>query len=92
MLKAEREVDQNTSNTNILLMEKARKELGDTLRMEEIFWRQKANIKRAMGGERNTKFYHFVSKSKAVRNKVVGIYYETGQWIEEEKEIAENVV
>ena len=36
-------------------------------------------------GDLNTKFYHGLSKQRRVRNRIVGLHVETGNWITEEK-------
>ena len=36
-------------------------------------------------GDLNTKFYHALTKQRRVRNRIVGLHDETGNWITEEK-------
>ena len=45
MSREEREVENGSSKDKLLSLEKAKKELDETLRLEEIFWKQNANMK-----------------------------------------------
>ena len=35
-------------------------------------------------GDLNTKFYHALTKQRRIRNKIVGLYNEAGNWVTEE--------
>ena len=59
--------------------------MNDALKMEEIFWRQKANIKWFMEGGRNTKLYHAIAKSKSARSRLSRIQNSDGHWLADEK-------
>ena len=43
-------------------------------------------------GDLNTKFYHALTKQRQIRNRIVGLHDETGNWITEENGVEKVVV
>nr|XP_027082374.1 uncharacterized protein LOC113704698 [Coffea arabica] len=62
------------------------------LRVEEVFWKQKARVRWLQEGDRNTKFFHSVVKHRTVRSIVHKIRNDRGEWIESEAEIGAEAV
>ena len=48
----------------------ALKELSDALKAEEMFWKQKSRVFWLREGDRNTIFFHALTKQRRVRNKI----------------------
>ena len=74
-------MDNNRSQEEIL--EVSRK-LQDAYKDEEEYWHQKSRNMWHSSGDLNTKFYHALTKQRRVRNKIVGLHDEMGNWITEE--------
>ena len=74
-------MDNNRSQEEIL--EVSRK-LHDAYKDEEEYWHQKSMNMWHSSGDLNTKFYHALTKQRRVRNKIVGLHDEMGNWITEE--------
>ncbi|OMO83067.1 hypothetical protein COLO4_22714 [Corchorus olitorius] len=65
----------------------ARKELQDVLEQEQLMWYQKSRANWFVHGERNTKFYHTVTKRRRARNRITSIQGKNGQVLETTEEI-----
>ncbi|KAL6536656.1 hypothetical protein OROMI_026237 [Orobanche minor] len=61
---AEKDFDLDPSTSNRSYLNKMNANLTLTLSMEEDFWKQKANMKWMLEGERNSKFFHNLVKKK----------------------------
>ena len=48
----------------------ARKELNEALKLEQFFWKQRANLKWFEEEDRNTRFFHTMAKHKSQRNVI----------------------
>ena len=80
----EAQMDNNRSQEEIL--EVSRK-LQDAYKDEEEYWHQKSRNMWHSSGDLNTKFYHALTKQRRVRNKIVGLRDEMGNWITEENRV-----
>ncbi|XP_028784473.1 uncharacterized protein LOC114740485 [Neltuma alba] len=77
------------------ILDEARREEADSLlklieeawEREEKYWWQRSRINWLSAGDRNTKFFHSCTIQRRVRNKVVKLKGEDGEWLEEEKDI-----
>ena len=76
------QMDNNRSQEEII--EVSRK-LQEAYKDEEEYCHQKSRNMWYSSGDLNTKFYHALTKQRRVRNKIVGLHDETGNWITDEK-------
>ena len=63
------------------------RKLQEAYKDEEEYWHQKNRNMWHSSGDLNTKFYHALTKQPRVRNKIVGLHDDLGNWITEENEI-----
>lgn len=77
-------MDNNISQEDIL---EVSKKLQEAYKDEEEYWHQKSWNMWYSSGDLNTKFYHALTKQRRVRNKIVGLHDEMGNWITEENGI-----
>ena len=63
----------------------ALKELSDALKAEEIFWKQKSRVFWLREGDKNTKFFHYLTKQRRARNKITQLLDENGNIVEDEE-------
>ncbi|XP_048608917.1 uncharacterized protein LOC106394319 [Brassica napus] len=63
----------------------ALKELSHALKAEEMFWKQKSRVFWLREGDRNTKFFHALTKQRRARNKITQLLDENGNIIEDEE-------
>ncbi|XP_056855051.1 uncharacterized protein LOC130504459 [Raphanus sativus] len=61
------------------------KELSDALKAEEMFWKQKSRVFWLREGDRNTKFFHALTKQRRARNKITQLLDENGNIVEDEE-------
>ncbi|XP_022564339.1 uncharacterized protein LOC111208947 [Brassica napus] len=81
--KALEEVQSDNNRTQEEILEVSRK-LQEAYKDEEEYWHQKSRNTWYSCGDLNTKFYHALTKQRRVRNRIVGLHDETGNWITEE--------
>ncbi|XP_048596178.1 uncharacterized protein LOC125594561 [Brassica napus] len=63
----------------------ALKELSDALKAEEMFWKQKSRVFWLREGDRNTKFFHALTKQRRARNKITQLLDENENIVEDEE-------
>ena len=56
-----------------------RKELSDEYYNEELFWMQKSRLNWLRSGDRNTKFFHAVTKSRRAQNRIKSLFDDDGR-------------
>ena len=61
--------------------------LQEAYKDEEEYWHQKSRNMWHSSGDLNTKFYHTLTKHRRIRNKIVGLHDEMGNWITEDNGI-----
>ncbi|XP_048613115.1 uncharacterized protein LOC125587045 [Brassica napus] len=76
------QMDNNRSQEDIL--EVSRK-LQEAYRDEEDYWFQKSRNMWYSSGDRNTKFYHALTRQRRVRNRIVGLHDADGNWITDDE-------
>jgi len=68
------QIDTSGHSDSLLEQQKlAQINLESALQKEECFWREKANVKWHLEGDRNTNFFHRTAKIKAKTNKITSI-------------------
>ncbi|OMO80258.1 Endonuclease/exonuclease/phosphatase [Corchorus olitorius] len=71
-----------------MVKEKELRQVFETiLEQEQLFWMQKSRFDWIIRGERNTKFFHTMTKKRRRKNKIFKIKKEGGDFTEDEKEI-----
>lgn len=64
----------------LMLEEKLRTELNETLHQEEVLWMQKSIINWLRLGEKNIRFFHTTTLVRRRRNHIGSLRDEHGQW------------
>ncbi|OMO74062.1 hypothetical protein COLO4_26732 [Corchorus olitorius] len=81
-------VQQNIQDADLRDEELAlKKELENVLEQEHILWMQKSRANWIIKGERNTKYFHTVTKKRIARNRIFSIKGNCGQVIEDPTDI-----
>ena len=84
--KALEEIQNGFSKSNEEVLEVSRK-LQEAYRDEEQYWEQKSRTTWHTCGDRNTKFYHALTKQRRIQNKIIGLYNEDDNWVNSESEV-----
>ncbi|XP_048613347.1 uncharacterized protein LOC125587196 [Brassica napus] len=63
----------------------ALKELSDSLKAKEMFWKQKSRVFWLREGDKNTKFFHALTKQRRARNKITQLLDANGNIVEDEE-------
>ena len=84
--KALEEIQCDNTKTYEEVLEVSRK-LKEAYRDEEWFWEQKSRTMWHAKGDRNTKFYHALTKQRQIQKKIVGLYNGDGNWVTSEAEV-----
>ncbi|XP_033133908.1 uncharacterized protein LOC117127485 [Brassica rapa] len=61
------------------------KELSDALKAEEMFWKQKSRVFWLRERDKNTKFFHALTKQRRARNKITLLLDINGNLVEDEE-------
>ena len=77
------DVQTDNNRTQEDIREISRK-LQEAYKDEEEHWHQKSRNMWYSSGDLNTKFYHALTKQRRIRNKIVGLHDEAGNWITDE--------
>ena len=74
-------IDEATKSITINseMLSSLRSELNDEYHSEEIFWMQKSRLQWLRSGDRNTKFFHAVTKNRRAQNKILSLVNNEGQ-------------
>ncbi|XP_056862248.1 uncharacterized protein LOC108858352 [Raphanus sativus] len=84
--KALEEVQNDMSKSEEEVIEVSRK-LKEAYRDEELYWEQKSRTAWHVYGDRNTNFYHALTKQRRIQNRITGLYNENEVWTNSEIEI-----
>ncbi|CAL1400647.1 unnamed protein product [Linum trigynum] len=52
---------------------------------EEVYWQQKSRVHWLKKGDKNTSYFHTVTRTRRKRNFVAGLRDENGEWVTDEK-------
>src|SRR5690606_7847541 len=63
----------------------ALKEQSEAVRAEEMLWKQKSRVFWLREGDRNTKYFHALTKQRRAKNKITQLIDENGAVIEDEE-------
>ena len=77
------EVQTGNNRSQEDILEVSRK-LQEAYKDEEEYWHQKSRNMWYSSGDLNTKFYHVLTKQRRVRNKIVRLHDDVGNWITDE--------
>ncbi|OMO88584.1 Endonuclease/exonuclease/phosphatase [Corchorus olitorius] len=69
-----------------------KKEWEEVLDQEQTMWMQKSRANWIVQGDRNTKFYHTMTKRRRARNRIMTIRSRAGRELEDPKEIEEEFI
>ncbi|XP_024010299.1 uncharacterized protein LOC112085326 [Eutrema salsugineum] len=81
-LKNQLDLAQDDENTTLEEIEEIRRKLCVALREEEMFWQQKSREKWHKDGDKNTKFFHALTKQRRARNRIVALKDSNGHLVE----------
>ena len=84
--KALEDIQCDNTKTYEEVLEVSRK-LKEAYRDEELYWEQKSRTTWHAKGDRNTKFYHALTKQRRIQNKIVGLHNSGGNWVTSESEV-----
>jgi len=62
-------------------------QLCDAYREEEIFWKPKSRELLFKLGDKNTKYFHAITKQRRAKNKIIGLLNQDGLWVDKEVDI-----
>ncbi|KAL0340345.1 UNVERIFIED_CONTAM: hypothetical protein Sradi_4551300 [Sesamum radiatum] len=74
--EADEAYDQDPCDRTLVERNRCSAELVRALAQEETFWRQKAGIRWAKDGERNTRYFHSLVQKRRFRGTIFGIQHE----------------
>lgn len=80
---------------NMELQKKERNELNiyaDLLSAEETYYKEKARVKWLKDGDKNSKFFQRKVKSHQVKNCILRVQKDNGEWIEGDEEVKTEIV
>ncbi|XP_024008064.1 uncharacterized protein LOC112084035 [Eutrema salsugineum] len=81
-LKNQLDLAQDDDNTTLEEIEDIRRKLCAALREEEMLWQQKSREKWHKNGDKNTKFFHALTKQRRARNRIVSLKDSNGHLVE----------
>lgn len=63
------------------------RKLKEAYRDEELYWEQKSRNTWHIYEDRNTEFYHALTKQRRIQNRIIGLYNDEGVWKNAENDI-----
>ena len=84
--RALEEIQNDFTKFNEEVLEVSRK-LQEAYRDEEQYWEQKSRTNWHVLGDRNTKFYHTLTKQRRIQNRIIGLHNEEGNWVNSEQDV-----
>lgn len=84
--------DQSPTEENKMALCNAQKTLNDKLEIEELFWRQKTNVKWLVEGDHNTKFFHQTVTQRKQKLHLHRIKNKEGIWLENIEDIKNEAI
>lgn len=82
-------IDAETHNTCYTpsILSQLRKELSEEYYNEEIFWKQKSRLNWLKAGNKNTRFFHAITKKRRAQNQILSLVDAEGKTSYEEKDL-----
>ncbi|XP_060183051.1 uncharacterized protein LOC132613005 [Lycium barbarum] len=84
--------EENPSEENRMVMQRAQAELKMYLHYEEEFWRQKARMDCFSEGDKNTRYFYSLVKGRTKRIQIRRIKDDAGNWLEDVDSVAAQAV
>ncbi|XP_060170566.1 uncharacterized protein LOC132601498 [Lycium barbarum] len=84
--------EQNPSQVNRMVLQKAQAETKRYLNYEEEYWRQKSGLDWFVDGDKNTRFFHNLVKGRRKKLQIKRIQNSDGSWIEDDDQMADEAV
>ncbi|XP_059315045.1 uncharacterized protein LOC132065599 [Lycium ferocissimum] len=84
--------EENPSQLNRMVLQKAQAETKRYLHYEEEYWRQKSGLDWFVDGDKNTRFFHNLVKGRRKKLQIKRIQNSDGSWIEDDDQMADEVV
>ncbi|XP_060182430.1 uncharacterized protein LOC132612110 [Lycium barbarum] len=84
--------EENPSEENRMVIQKAQTELKLYLHYEEEFWRQKAGMDCFFEGDKNIRYFHSLVKGRRKRIQIRRIKDDTGNWLEDADSVAAEAI
>ncbi|XP_060210587.1 uncharacterized protein LOC132637527 [Lycium barbarum] len=84
--------EQNPSQVNRVILQKALAETKRYLHYEEEYWRQKSGLDWFVDGDNNTRFFHNLVKGRRKKLQIKRIQNSDGSWINDEDQMADEAV
>ncbi|XP_027090440.2 uncharacterized protein [Coffea arabica] len=87
VMEAEEDYDHHPSDAKWVRLQEARARLRNNLTIEEGFWKQKARVKWAVEGDKNSKYFHDIVAEKRRKAIIHRIRKANGEWVDSEGQI-----
>ncbi|XP_059288801.1 uncharacterized protein LOC132042210 [Lycium ferocissimum] len=84
--------EENPSQVNRMVLQKAQAETKRYLHYEEAYWRQKSSLDWFVDGDKNTRFFHNLVKGRRKKLQIKRIQNSDGSWIGDEDQMAAEAV
>ncbi|XP_060182313.1 uncharacterized protein LOC132611975 [Lycium barbarum] len=84
--------EQNPSQVNRVVLQKAQAETKRYLHYEEEYWGQKSGLDWFVDGDKNTRFFHNLVKGRRKKLHIKRIQNSDGSWIEDDDQMADKAV
>ncbi|XP_059292741.1 uncharacterized protein LOC132046197 [Lycium ferocissimum] len=84
--------EENPSQVNRMVLQKAQAETKRYLHYEEEYWRQKSGLDWFVDGDKNTRFFHNLVKGRRKKLQIKRIQNSDSSWIEDDDQMSDEAV